>query len=942
MSVHSSLEAGVRALQSGHYQEAIALLESAQAENPQDSNLHYWLARAYQRAIYESENAKVHSVAPIPQSQPLDQNIVNGPLDSAIEPKANSQAAGDQWMVAEVPWVGAQDLGLPQVDPFTSFATARPSTFSQLQSQPQIHTQGQPQTHPQSYPVLSRKVIVAILGLSIVPPLLMGGLAIAASIYFTTQPETTGVQSSFFMTLAAGTGLIAVVAGAIAIALTRRTLHPLMTAAAVATKVSQGDLSARVPAQNSGPANDIAVMLGAGVNHLAERIQGLLQQNQAQVQQHQRHQSQWQEQAQAIAQTVQDLSTGKLDARTSLPEPSFLQELGNQVNSMGSQLETLITELRNQQKALDASAIVSVTDRKGLITYTNQKFSEISGYNREELLGQNHRIVNSGIHPKDFFTTLWATIASGKIWRGEIKNQRKDGSFYWVDSTLMPLFDSKGIISGYIGVRFDVTERKQAEERFQALALAQVSLVQEIKNRQSVLDEAAIVSETDRKGNITFINDKFCEISGYSREELLGQNHRVVNSSHHPRTFFAEMWGTISTGRVWKGEIKNQRKNGDFYWVDSTIAPIFDPDGKIMKYIGIRFDVTERKQAEERLEKQAQERKAEADAITQQVVKLLNEIKGAAKGDLTVKAAVTNDSLGALADSFNYLISSLRKVVLNIQSAAIQVNQSTTDSISNTNELAQQARMQASQIESTLRQIERMLNSIQDVAEAANRAEHVAKQAAQTAEIGGEAVDRTVDGINDLRQTISETSKMMKRLGEGSQQIGKIVTSISQIASQTNLLALNATIEAARAGEQGKGFAVVAEEVRKLAERSASATEEISDIVSTIQDEISRVMVAMEAGTQQVVGGTQLASEAKTNLNAIIEVSREINGLVQNITKAAQRQITSAEDISGSIQEVSEISTNTAEKAENVTVALDGLAVVVNKLQSSVTNFRSS
>ena len=178
MSVHPSLEAGVRALQSGHYQEAIALLESAQAENPQDSNLHYWLARAYQRAIYESENARVHNVAPIPQSQPLDQTLATGTLSSPIEPKASSQAPGDQWMVAEVPLIGKQDLGLPQVDPVTSFATARPSTFSQLQNQPQIYPQTepqiypqtQPQTQPQSHPVLSRKVIVAILGLSIVPP----------------------------------------------------------------------------------------------------------------------------------------------------------------------------------------------------------------------------------------------------------------------------------------------------------------------------------------------------------------------------------------------------------------------------------------------------------------------------------------------------------------------------------------------------------------------------------------------------------------------------------------------------------------------------------------------------------------------------------------------------------------------------------------------------
>lgn len=603
--------------------------------------------------------------------------------------------------------------------------------------------------------------------------------------------------------------------------------------------------------------------------------------------------------------------------------------------------ESLVQELKNRQTVLDEAAIVSETDRKGNITYVNDKFCEISGYSREELMGQNHRIVNSSYHSKEFFAEFWKTISGGKTWRGEIKNQAKNGSEYWVDSTIAPIFDERGKIVKYVGIRFDMTARKQTEEKLKGLAEEQNRLVQEIKNRQIVLDEAAIVSETDRQGNITYINDKFCEISGYSREELMGKNHRLINSHHHPKEFFSEMWKTIATGRVWKGEIKNRCKDGSYYWVDSTIAPIFDEKGKIIKYIGIRFDITEQKEKTYELLKIAEERRSETEALTQQVVKILGEIKGAAKGDLTVKAQVTNDILGAVADSFNYLISSLRKVVTNIKQSAAQVNQAATESIGNTNILAEQARKQAAQIEATLKQLERMVNSIQDVADAAKRAEHVAQQAATTAETGGHAMDRTVKGINDLRKTIAETSKMIKRLGESSQQIGKIVTSISQIASQTNLLALNATIEAARAGEQGQGFAVVAEEVRKLAERSAEATEEISEIVKTIQDEISRVMGAMESGTQQVVQGTQIAAEAKTNLHAIIEVSREINALVQNITRATQKQTLSAEEITDTVKQVNAISTTTAHKAEDMAASLDGLAIVVNQLQNSVKNFRS-
>lgn len=649
-----------------------------------------------------------------------------------------------------------------------------------------------------------------------------------------------------------------------------------------------------------------------------------------------------QKQVNTISQAVSDIASGKLDTRIpNLEGNDSVQGLVGTMNQMAVCLENQVTDLRNQQKALDVSAIVSITDRKGLITYTNDKFSEISGYSREELLGKDHRIVNSRYHPKEFFQNLWGTISSGRVWRGEVKNKRKDGSFYWVDSTVMPLFDTNGKISGYIGIRFDITEQKQAEERLKELASEQARLVQEIKNRQGVLDQAAIVSEADRRGNITFVNDKFCEISGFTREELMGKNHRVVNSDYHNKEFFADFWSTISQGKTWKGEIKNKRKDGSFYWVDSTVAPILDENGKIVKYIGIRFDITEQKEVAERLGNLAEERKTEADILMQQVLNLSDEIKGAAKGDLTGNAQVTDDIIGTLAGSFNYLIGSLRKVVTNIQDVAYQVNQATKTSIGDTSDLAQQARAQALQIEATLKQLERMLDSIKDVSDAAKRAEQVAQQAATTAEMGGQAVDRTVEGINELRQTIAQTSQMMKRLGEGSQQIGKIVTSISEIASQTNLLALNATIEAARAGEQGKGFAVVAEEVRKLAKRSACATEEISEIVGTIQGEISRMMGAMDSGTQQVVEGTQIAANAKTNLIAIIEVSREINDLVQNITRASQKQTIAAEEIAGSVKQVNAISTTTAQKAGKVTNSLDGLAVVVNKLQSSVANFRS-
>jgi twitching motility protein PilJ len=234
-----------------------------------------------------------------------------------------------------------------------------------------------------------------------------------------------------------------------------------------------------------------------------------------------------------------------------------------------------------------------------------------------------------------------------------------------------------------------------------------------------------------------------------------------------------------------------------------------------------------------------------------------------------------------------------------------------------------------------------MARSIQNVSEVSRQTQEVARQAAQKAQVGGESVDRAVAGIAQLRQTIAQTAKMMKRLGESSQQIGKIVTSISQIAAQTNLLALNATIEAARAGERGLGFAVVAEEIRKLADRSAGATEEISEIVELLRAEIGQVTAAMEAGTQEVIAETQLAAEVKTHLMEIIEVSREIDALVFDITRATSQQSVSIHEIARVMEQVSEISGQTEEKSVEVSSSLDGLAIAVEQLGASVANFRA-
>lgn len=255
------------------------------------------------------------------------------------------------------------------------------------------------------------------------------------------------------------------------------------------------------------------------------------------------------------------------------------------------------TNLKDITDALNASAIVAITDPKGNITYVNDKFIEISKFSEAELLGKNHSILNSGLHSKEFFKDMWRTIGSGQLWRGEIRNRAKDGSFYWVHTTIVPFLNSKGRPYQYVAIRSDITQRKQAESSLK-------ETLKEVSDINFALDQSSIVAFTDEKGIIKSVNDKFCEISKYSREELIGQDHSLLNSGLHSKEFFKNLWKTIGSGKVWKGEIRNRAKDGSFYWVDTTIVPFLNETGKPYQYLAIRNDITEKKKSEEMLHRQ--------------------------------------------------------------------------------------------------------------------------------------------------------------------------------------------------------------------------------------------------------------------------------------------------------------------------------------------------
>ena len=345
-------------------------------------------------------------------------------------------------------------------------------------------------------------------------------------------------------------------------------------------------------------------------------------------------------------------------------------------------------------------------------------------------------------------------------------------------------------------------------------------------------------------------------------------------------------------------------------------------------------------QARQEAEMLAQEQRQQKEAIQMQLVELLNDVEGAARGDLTVRAEVTSGEIGTVADFFNSIVENLRQIVTRVKESAIQVNMAVGEDEEAIRQLAEAALKQAEETTSILDSVEQMTNSIEAVAENARQAATVASMASHTAETGQAAMDLTVENILNLRATIGETAKKVKRLGESSQQIAKVVSIIEKIALQTNLLAINAGIEAARAGEEGQGFAVVAEEVGELAAKSAAATQEIEEIVESIQRETAQVVEAMEQSTKQVVEGTRLVDDAKQSLNQMLDVSRQIDQLVQLISEATVSQTQTSQAVSSLMYEIAMVSAQTSDSSNKVSNSLQKTVEVARELQASVGTFK--
>ncbi|MBD2627216.1 GAF domain-containing protein [Trichormus variabilis] len=397
-----------------------------------------------------------------------------------------------------------------------------------------------------------------------------------------------------------------------------------------------------------------------------------------------------------------------------------------------------------------------------------------------------------------------------------------------------------------------------------------------------------------------------------------------------PILFGEKLWGLLAA----------YQNSGTREWEESEVNLLV----RISDQLGLALQQTEYLQQlqnqSSKLSEAAQREKAAKELLQQRSIQLLRAIAPALSGDLTVRAPITEDELGTIADAYNGTLQALQQIVIQVQAASQQVAQTSIHSNSSLVGLTDLAKEQSDEITQALSDIQQMVESTQAVVANAQLVQVAVQQANKTVDSGDTAMNQTVNAIQAIRETVAQTSKKIKRLSESSQKISKVVNLISNFATQTNVLALNAAIEATRAGEYGKGFAVVADEVRSLSRQSAAATIEIEKLVQEIQTETGEVAVAMETGIQQVVEGTNLVSATRQNLNAIVSATAEISQLIERITEATQKQMSQSVTVTASMNDVASIANKTFGESQEIATVFQNLSGMAQDLLTTASKFK--